>query len=366
MLKGSSCTTGSSDDGSDIAFDTATTIPAPALNGGPTPSILPPSQAVGHGISCAFSYDQREFARSASCTIGSVDPSANGTPDPEVPTNPLDFGQVDAGVTASRPETVSNSGGDYVGVSSVSATGGFTIGFDGCTYASLAPFGCSISVSLPTPAVGHYTGTLTIDTTGGDISVPLSADAVVRPLGNTDSYDVAFDRSTRRPGAGCARATTRQGRRSSTWSISRATARSRAPAPNGSFTYTPDNGFSGADSFTYRIVDGLGAQSNPITVNLAVSGPTFYVNSAWVGTTFGADPDGPGPATSFGIDAFATITSALNASRDSTVIHVEAGTYSESSPVIENANVQLLGDAAGDDSSDGRHVARDRGRLRTS
>ncbi len=343
VLKGPSCTTGSSDDGSDIAFDTATTIPAPALNGGPTPSILPPSQAVGHGTSCAFSVDQREFVRPVTCTIGSVDPSANGTPDPIVPTNPLDFGQVEAGVTASRSETVSNSGGDYVGVSSVSATGGFTIGFDGCTYASLAPFGCSISVSLPTPAAGHYAGTLTIDTTGGDISVPLSADAVVRPVGNTDSYNVAFDRQLVVSAPGVL-SNDAAGTTVFDAVDQPSNGMLEGPSSNGSFTYTPDNGFSGSDSFSYRIVDGLGAQSNPITVNLAVSAATFYVNSAWVGTTPGTDPDGSGPATSFGVDGFATITSALAASRDSTIIHVEAGTYSESSPDIENANVQLLGE----------------------
>jgi uncharacterized repeat protein (TIGR01451 family) len=345
VLKGSGCTTGSGDDGTDIAFDTGTTMPAPALNGGPTPSILPTSQAVGHGTSCASSYDQREFKRSGACTIGSVDPSADGTPDPEVSPSPLDFGQVDVGVTASASESVFNLGGDYVGVSSVSATGGFTIGFDGCTDASLAPFGCSISVSLPTPAAGHHTGTLTIDTTGGEISVPVSADAVVRPLGNTDSYDVDFDRQlvVSAPGvlANDAPGTT-------VYDVvdQPSDGTLEGPASDGSFTYTPADGFSGDDSFTYRIVDGLGAQSDPITVNLAVSGPVFYVNAAWAGTSSGADPDGPGPATAFGVDAFATITGALNASRDSTIIHVEAGTYSESSPEIQDPDVQLLGDGA--------------------
>ncbi len=346
VLKGSSCTTGSADDGSDIAFDTSTTIPAPALNGGPTPSILPPSQAAGHGTSCAFNFDQREFVRSGTCTIGSIDTSADGTPNPVVPTNPLDYGQVDAGVTASESETVSNLGGDYVGVSSVAATGGFTIGFDGCTYANLAPFGCSMTVSLPTPAVGHYRGTLTIDTTGGDISVPLSADAVVRPVGHTDSYDVGFGQElvVSAPGVleNDAAGTT-------VFDVvdQPSNGTLEGPSSDGSFTYMPDKGFSGSDSFTYRIVNGLGAQSDPIAVNLAVAGATFYVNSAWAGTPFGTDPDGAGPATSFGTDAFATITSALAASRDDTVIHVEAGTYSESSPDIENSNVQLLGEGLG-------------------
>ncbi len=39
--------------------------------------------------------------------------------------------------------------------------------------------------------------------------------------------------------------------------------------PNGSFTYTPDSGFTGGDSFTYRASDGV-LTSNPATVNITV------------------------------------------------------------------------------------------------
>ncbi len=44
---------------------------------------------------------------------------------------------------------------------------------------------------------------------------------------------------------------------------------------NGSFTYTPDANYTGSDTFTYTLTDGL-ATSNPITVNLTVpSGAPF-------------------------------------------------------------------------------------------
>jgi hypothetical protein len=42
---------------------------------------------------------------------------------------------------------------------------------------------------------------------------------------------------------------------------------------DGSFTYTPTTGYSGADSYTYRITDGF-AQTSTATVNLTVDAPT--------------------------------------------------------------------------------------------
>ena len=42
------------------------------------------------------------------------------------------------------------------------------------------------------------------------------------------------------------------------------------PQPDGSFTYTPDKGFAGTDSFTYLAKDSL-SQSTPTTVTLTVT-----------------------------------------------------------------------------------------------
>ena len=42
---------------------------------------------------------------------------------------------------------------------------------------------------------------------------------------------------------------------------------------NGSFTYTPSNGFSGTDSFTYHATDGNGGDSSPVTVTIQVVTP---------------------------------------------------------------------------------------------
>lgn len=41
--------------------------------------------------------------------------------------------------------------------------------------------------------------------------------------------------------------------------------------PNGTFSYTPQLNFSGSDRFTYRLLDPLGAASNPATVSLTIT-----------------------------------------------------------------------------------------------
>jgi hypothetical protein len=52
--------------------------------------------------------------------------------------------------------------------------------------------------------------------------------------------------------------------------------------PDGSFTYTPDSGFSGTDSFTYKVVGGI-AESNTATVTIDVEGvPGAAGISPWV------------------------------------------------------------------------------------
>ncbi|MBO0698827.1 MAG: right-handed parallel beta-helix repeat-containing protein, partial [Zavarzinella sp.] len=72
-----------------------------------------------------------------------------------------------------------------------------------------------------------------------------------------------------------------------------------------------------------------------------------YVDDNWAGTSFGADPDGAGPATAFGIDSFATIQAGVNAVDAGGTVRVSAGTYSEL--VTVNKSVNLLGAEAGVD-----------------
>lgn len=79
--------------------------------------------------------------------------------------------------------------------------------------------------------------------------------------------------------------------------------------------------------------------------NFDVLPPVTYVDDNWVGTTPGTDPDGAGPATSFGYDAFATIQGGIDGVAPSGTVNVAGGTYNES--VLANKTVSLLGAGAG-------------------
>ncbi len=71
------------------------------------------------------------------------------------------------------------------------------------------------------------------------------------------------------------------------------------PEPNETFTVHLLNATGGA---TISDADGVGTITNDDGPS-----PIVYVNASWAGTTPGTDPDGAGPATSFGFDSFATI-----------------------------------------------------------
>jgi hypothetical protein len=68
---------------------------------------------------------------------------------------------------------------------------------------------------------------------------------------------------------------------------------------------------------------------------------TVYVDDDWVGTTPGNDPDGAGPATSFGADSFAVIQEGIDAVADNGTVYVRAGTYVEE--LLIDKPLSLLG-----------------------
>src|SRR5262249_19601497 len=82
------------------------------------------------------------------------------------------------------------------------------------------------------------------------------------------------------------------------------------------FTMTPNTGFHVQDVLVDSVSVGA-VTSYPftnVTADHTISatfaltcGPqsTVYVDDSWAGTTIGTDPDGGGPATSFGCDSFA-------------------------------------------------------------
>ena len=73
----------------------------------------------------------------------------------------------------------------------------------------------------------------------------------------------------------------------------------------------------------------------------------MYVDDDWAAVPFAADPDGAGPATAIGLDAFATIQGGIDGVTPGGTVTVAAGTYPEL--VNVNKSVTLLGAQAGVD-----------------
>jgi len=68
----------------------------------------------------------------------------------------------------------------------------------------------------------------------------------------------------------------------------------------------------------------------------------IYVDDDWVGIEIGQDPDGAGPATSFGTDSFATIDEGVAAAVDGDAVQVYAGTYVEQVHIAQS--ITLIGE----------------------
>lgn len=192
-LIGSSC---QGLDGTDIALSSQ--VGALGSYGGPTPSIPPPSQAqrAGEQSVCDGAdggVDQREFLRPEdSCDIGAVQwTGAAGTVTPSAAPSSYDFGAVAVGDAAAKTFTVSNAGGDVMGVSGVSVAGGpFAVTGDTCTYDLLLHVEggyCDVTVQAAPTVTGEAGGTLEVDTTGGELDIPLSVEGGPEPGGGSGS-----------------------------------------------------------------------------------------------------------------------------------------------------------------------------------
>jgi hypothetical protein len=74
------------------------------------------------------------------------------------------------------------------------------------------------------------------------------------------------------------------------------------------------------------------------------SGPSeVWVDDDWTGTTTGTDPDGEGPATIFGYDAFDMIQDAINIIASPGTVYVIAGTYYEN--IVLKNGIEIRGSA---------------------
>jgi CSLREA domain-containing protein len=113
--------------------------------------------------------------------------------------------------------------------------------------------------------------------------------------------------------------------------------------------------FSGGN-FTQPAAQSVNAAAHTATVNgvssfsdwtlaARTAASTVYVDDNFTGPG-GTDPDGAGPATEIGYDAFKTIQEGVNAVAAGGTVNVYAGTYDED-VLINNAGLSLLGIDAG-------------------
>lgn len=87
-----------------------------------------------------------------------------------------------------------------------------------------------------------------------------------------------------------------------------------------------------------------GGDGNDVVLS-APAIPIMYVDDDWAGVSVGADPDGAGPATEFGVDAFDNINDALAAAPAGGTVHVYGGAYTGT--VTLDREVTLLADSLG-------------------
>jgi hypothetical protein len=104
------------------------------------------------------------------------------------------------------------------------------------------------------------------------------------------------------------------------------------PSSYGAFSDTGAAGFY-FDDVSYK--DWNSAAPSTILASYATTfepGPaasTVYVNSSWTNVPVGTDPDGAGPATAMGYDAFTTIQGGINGVTAGGTVNVSAATYAE-------------------------------------
>jgi hypothetical protein len=90
------------------------------------------------------------------------------------------------------------------------------------------------------------------------------------------------------------------------------------------------------DAFVSQLLD---------TPTPATAPKTVYVNPAWANVPAGTDPDGSGPATAMGVDAFATAQPAIDAVAPGGTVNLAAGTYSGGLNLNKSVILQGAGSA---------------------
>ena len=109
------------------------------------------------------------------------------------------------------------------------------------------------------------------------------------------------------------------------------------PEPNETFMVH----LSSPTNATISNADGLGTITNDDGLP-----PIVYVDDDWTSVPGGTDPDGRGPATIMGFDAFSTIQGGVDGVAPGGTVYVYQGTYNED-VALNKAGISVLGFGAG-------------------
>jgi hypothetical protein len=230
----------------------------------------------------------------------------------ELSASNLSFGSVPVGLSATKTLTIKNNAGptgSAVRVDSVSMSGSGDFEVAGLSNSKWVAPGetLKLNATFEPSSSGARSATATFNLHGvGPITANLSGRGVVNtaPVAASDTYQTNEDTTlvVAAPGV--------LGNDSDADGSPLSAVLATGPADGsvdlgakGGFTYTPDAGFSGTDSFTYRASDGLdnsGVAKVTITVNAVddisftdIDGSTFTQDILWlakVGITRGCNP----------------------------------------------------------------------------
>ncbi|QDT41650.1 hypothetical protein Pan241w_17130 [Gimesia alba] len=121
-----------------------------------------------------------------------------------------------------------------------------------------------------------------------------------------------------------------------------------------------DNGDTSSLEDQLGIARPQGSAPDIGAIEFVFNGPAVvYVDDNFSNPTPGQDPDAGGPATEFGVDAFATIQEAIDNVAEGGTIIVAAGTYTPSATINVTKTVTIQGPQAGVDPRPGSSSLRD-------
>ncbi|UWZ86218.1 choice-of-anchor D domain-containing protein [Occallatibacter riparius] len=125
-----------------------------------------------------------------------IDLTGTGVTPPQVSLQPtsIDFGDVESGTTSeARQVTAENAGGASVSIKSVTVTGPFVLGSNGCGTESLAPnTDCQMTVKFAPASPGAATGVLTMVDGAGTQTVKLSGNGTAPPTDTLSASSLTF------------------------------------------------------------------------------------------------------------------------------------------------------------------------------